>query len=253
METLKDEEKALFIMSTPFPLTNLMVNKPCWVIIIGFLVMVAISAFTFYMEWLTPNNPSDRDFMVWGDPYVTNFDKSLQVSRELLEQTSETREAGIEVPLQSQIDPDWTVLLVYSSPADPDANIWTKEVLIAIRDFEASVQDSDEFKQTCLLDQETKKCDSVAGFLSPIDFFSDPSDLEDLDDEEILLALTQVIDNPKMWKAYKSLFDNDVASTNEVKMMRSILSQAGPLKDGDKRFENISDDKDAQSLIQTDF
>lgn len=47
--------------------------------------MLVISVFTFYMEWLNPNDPTDRDFMVWGDHYVTNMDKSMQVSRELLQ------------------------------------------------------------------------------------------------------------------------------------------------------------------------
>lgn len=51
-----------------------------------------------------------------------------------------------------------------------------------------------------------------------------------------------MIDKPKQWKKYKSLFDNDVASTRKVKMMRSILVQAGPVQDGDKRYKNISDE-----------
>jgi len=52
-----------------------------------------------------------------------------------------------------------------------------------------------------------------------------------------------VIDQPKEWKKYKSLFDNDVASTRKVKMMRSILVQAGPVQDGEKRYKNISEEK----------
>ena len=85
LENMKDEEKALYKLSTPIPLTNLMANRPCCMILSGFTLMLLISVFSFYMEWMTPNDPSDRDFMVWGDPYVTNMDKSLQASKELLQ------------------------------------------------------------------------------------------------------------------------------------------------------------------------
>ena len=85
LENMKDEEKALYKLSTPIPLTNLMANRPCCMILSGFTLMLLISVFSFYMEWMTPNDPSDRHFMVWGDPYVTNMDKSLQASKELLQ------------------------------------------------------------------------------------------------------------------------------------------------------------------------
>ena len=35
--------------------------------------------------------------------------------------------------------------------------------------------------------------------------------------------------------------------------MRSILSQAGPVKDGDKRYSNISEDETEQDKVQTEF
>ena len=61
------------------------------------------------------------------------------------------------------------------------------------------------------------------------------------------------MEDPKKWKQYKSLFDNDVAETKKVKMMRSILSQAGPIQDGDKRYDNISENESEQDLVQTEF
>ena len=61
------------------------------------------------------------------------------------------------------------------------------------------------------------------------------------------------MEDPQKWKQYKSLFDNDVAETKKVKMMRSILSQAGPIQDGDKRYDNISENESEQDLVQTEF
>ena len=85
---MKDEEKALYKLSTPIPLTNLMVNRPCCMILTGFISMLLMSVFVVYMEWLLPQTQTDRDFMVWGDPYVTNFDKSIVATKELLKTTS---------------------------------------------------------------------------------------------------------------------------------------------------------------------
>ena len=84
MDNLKDEEKELYKLSEPIPLTNWMVNRPCCMIITGFTVMLAISIFVFSMGWLLPNDPNDRDYMVWGDEYVNNFDKSRLARSEIL-------------------------------------------------------------------------------------------------------------------------------------------------------------------------
>ena len=178
---MNDEERALYKLSTPIPLTNLMVNRPCCMILVGLVIMFLISFLTFYLDYLTATKISDRDYMVWGDPYVTNFDKSIGVSRELLLQTNEEGLA----PLQSQANPDWTVLLVYSSPDDTQINLWTKDVLIGIREFEKDIQVRDDYKQACLAKYEEEAmvgCDSE-GFLSALDFFPNPQDLENMTEE----------------------------------------------------------------------
>jgi len=46
--------------------------------------MIVISVFVFYMDWLLPGNPDDRDYLVWGDKYVTDSDMSRLVAEELL-------------------------------------------------------------------------------------------------------------------------------------------------------------------------
>ena len=55
--------------------TDLMVRRPVCVILVGYAIMVVISAIVAYFGWLVPNKPHDRDYLVWGDEYVTNFDK----------------------------------------------------------------------------------------------------------------------------------------------------------------------------------
>ena len=108
MDNLNDQEKALYNLSTPIPLTNLMLKRPCCMICSGYIIMFIISFFVFSMGWLLPSNQTDRDYMVWGDPYVNNMDKTLLVKEALLSDTAED-----EIALQSQIVTDWTAMLVY--------------------------------------------------------------------------------------------------------------------------------------------
>ena len=71
-------------------------------------------------------------------------------------------------------------MLVYSPPDDQPDNMWTKDVLIGIREFEKDIQARDDFKQTCLVTYSADVligCDP-AGFLSPLDFFPNPDNLE---------------------------------------------------------------------------
>ena len=69
----------MYDLSEPMKMTDHMLNWPCCTIITGYILMLVASVFVFEMGWLTPNNPDDRDFMVWGNPYLNNFDKTKLV------------------------------------------------------------------------------------------------------------------------------------------------------------------------------
>ena len=79
-----EAEKEILRLSESNRLTKLMVDRPVCMITVSFVVMISISVFVFFMGWLLPNNPHDRDYLVWGDPYVADFDKSKLVAEELL-------------------------------------------------------------------------------------------------------------------------------------------------------------------------
>ena len=55
-----------------------------------------------------------------------------------------------------------------------------------------------------------------------MDFFPDPTALETMSEDKIQERLVQAVEDPDEWKLYKSLFDNDVAESKKVIMMRSI-------------------------------
>lgn len=87
---MSNEEKELMKLSEPTRLTNMMVNRPCCVVLISFTIMILISAFVAFMGWLQPNDPNDRDYLVWGDEYVTKYDMAKLAKKVLA--TTETDE-----------------------------------------------------------------------------------------------------------------------------------------------------------------
>ena len=182
-DNMTEIESAEYKLSEPNCLTKLFVNKPCWVILIGFAIMFVITGVVGAAGWLLPNDPLDRDYMVWEDKYVNDFDKSILAKRELLV-------SGDDVaPLQSQIQIDWTVMLVYSPPDETStASMWNKDMLISIREFENDIRDDEDYQQICLASAALSTeivvvCDEVGGFNSPLDLIEDPNNLENMTQE----------------------------------------------------------------------
>ena len=131
-EDLNEDEKELYKLSDPICLTNVMVRRPCLVMAIGYGIMLAISVFVLYMGWLMPNELNDREYLIWGNEYVNDRDKTMLVKDAILTDSDED-----VIPLQSQLMTDWTFFLIYEPVelGDP-VGMWRKEVLIQLRDFE---------------------------------------------------------------------------------------------------------------------
>ena len=74
--------------------------------------------------------------------------------------------SGSETPLQSAIDPDWVMFIIYKEqPADDvpststpsgegaySGNAWSKNALIAIREMETPIKESPDFNLYCWAD-----------------------------------------------------------------------------------------------------
>ena len=135
-----------------------------------------------------------------------------------------------------------------------------------MREFEKDIKIDEEYSVACLAKRvpggtiDDVACD-VNGFQSPLDFFAksgkDVKNLETMSDEEIQEVLIEQVKDKKVWKDYNPLFDNkvdpDSSEKLEIKYMRSLITQAGPIKDGDTRYESVKDNKADQDLIVTDF
>ena len=49
--------------------------------------------------------------------------------------------------------PSWTSMSIYTVPSDSVDDIWTKKGLIAVRNFETKALADENFKKTCIADQ----------------------------------------------------------------------------------------------------
>ena len=253
----QDEYKDYIMkLSEPNCLTRLMVRMPCCVIIVSFILMISVSAVVYLAGWLIPNNPADRDYMVWDDKYVNDWDKTKLAAEELIiKDDSEVTE------LQSQLENEWTVMFVYDLPSDDKSitNLWTQESLISIREFEKDVKKEEGYKKTCLAkpvsgaEEDVVQC-VTSGFASPLDLIPDPSNLENLNQEQLNVFLSQAIGDSSKWKNYNAYFDTEVSASNlTVKFMRTILLAAGPIKDGSIRYDNLKDRSTDQDKFVTKF
>ena len=85
-------------LAKPNWLTNWFVTCPCLCIVIGFVIMFLFMIIASAGGLMDPSKQSDRGYLVWGDPYVNNFDKSYLATEYLRTQT-DTGDA--KAPLQS--------------------------------------------------------------------------------------------------------------------------------------------------------
>ena len=66
--------------------------------------------------------------------------------------------------------------------------------------------------------------------------------------------LRSVMKNEAVWKDYYTLFDNRVSEDNiQVEYLRSLVVGAGPIQEGDTRYDNLKDSTKEQEKVLTRF
>ena len=51
-----------------------MIKRPCLVLIVGYVIMIYLTYLCLEMDYLQLINQGDRDFLIWDDPSVRNWD-----------------------------------------------------------------------------------------------------------------------------------------------------------------------------------
>jgi hypothetical protein len=174
-----------------------------------------------------------------------------------------------------------------STPSGENANpknLWAKQSLIAIRDIEEQVKHAPDFPIYCWADSDAvvpdsprtrinptfsdTKC-SNAAFVSPMDllyFFNmDPALIESYSQDQLDNALQSAIEDPNVWKDFRTLFDKRVNEENiRVEYMRSTVLFGGPiqyktgqfLENGEPvwdRYNDLSDRYEEQLSLVREF
>ena len=97
-------------LSKPILLTNFFVNHPFLWLLIVFIILGSITGVVFYRNWFAVSPVNSRDFLIWDDPKTINFDKST-LARSML--VSGGTGGNSETPLQSSVEIEWTMFLIY--------------------------------------------------------------------------------------------------------------------------------------------
>ena len=77
------EDAHTYKLGQPTFITNTMVNMPICLIVFALIIMGILSIIVNNIGWLSPNDPSNRDFLVWGAKVVNDFDRSLLIGEAL--------------------------------------------------------------------------------------------------------------------------------------------------------------------------
>ena len=126
-------------LSKPMMLTNFFVNHPCLWLLMATLSLGIISGLVFHLDYFAVSPISNRDFLIWDDPKTINYDKS-NLARSTL--VSGGSGSGQLMPLQSSIEIEWTMFLIYSMNPNisNNTNAWSREMILALREMEAPVR-----------------------------------------------------------------------------------------------------------------
>ena len=130
-------EESFYQLSKPMWLTNQFVNRPGQVLGLVGIILGIIIAIDLALNYFATTVETNRDFLIWDDIRTIQFDKTMTAQSMLI---SGGGSSGGEAPLQSAIDPEWTMFLIYtnkenpistttSTPSGPESytgNMWTK-------------------------------------------------------------------------------------------------------------------------------
>jgi len=83
--SLSVADRAIYDLSSPLPLTNLFVHRPCLVILVIYMCLIAITSFVLYMNWFEPTVQTPRDYLIWTDQKTIDFDKFNAAKLKLIE------------------------------------------------------------------------------------------------------------------------------------------------------------------------
>ena len=76
-------------------LTNMMVNRPCCTICIGYILLIVLTYISIKQDYFGISDTSARDYLIWTDPMTVDLDM-FNVGSDYFETTSSRQNKAVE-------------------------------------------------------------------------------------------------------------------------------------------------------------
>lgn len=113
--------------------TNQCVEKPFTICCCAYMFLVTATAVAFFMDYFTFNSPNDREFAIWGDQRIIDWDMVESAKLQLLKY-----EEGIDIPIRSEKMTKLNSVILYKS-ADTNVSLIEKRTLEKIQTLEEDI------------------------------------------------------------------------------------------------------------------
>ncbi len=245
--------EALMRDSEPIWITDMMVAKPCWFIIGGYISLLLILVLAASLDFFVLEENHQRDFLIWDEEKTEDWDR-MYVAEDYLLGGSGT---GEEKPLRLTQVSDWNPIMLFR--ARDGGNLISRDRLIKVREYEKKLYERDGWKDVCLAENaDNSSCSSTESFISclafmPLAGLDQP--IEDYTDEELWDGFKTLLDDEEKWSNIALLFQRRdfIQGNGTVSFMRSFVRYATPLDVNGIRYKSLLDEREDQKQFIRDF
>lgn len=124
-------------------LTNQYVDRPCCVLTTGIILLFIISGASFALGYYDLNPQNNREYLVWTDSMVVDWDKQNAAKEALLKAQGDT-----QLPVRIQNTPWWNPVILFMGPTQKE-NLLQKEYLLQVKDFIDQIENMPDWPLFC--------------------------------------------------------------------------------------------------------
>lgn len=125
-------------------LTNYFVSNPCTIISISLLILIIFTIIAFGHNLFEINQNSGRDYLIWSDPIVMDYDKKTVAE----EYVKSKQTSGLQ-PVRVETVSDWNAILLYDGSTQidyPDVGVFNKKTLLEIEANEKMIKNMERYE-----------------------------------------------------------------------------------------------------------
>jgi hypothetical protein len=105
--------------------------------------MIACTAVAFFMDYFSLNDPNDREYAIWDDQRIIDWDMVEAAKLQLLQS-----EEGQSIPVRSEKMSKLTSVILYKG-AEAESSMTEKRILEKIQRLEDDILSMPEWKDLC--------------------------------------------------------------------------------------------------------